>query len=146
MSSPAGMGGAAFQARDDDGLAHVGQGQLGLQRRGRTAEAGDAGNHLVFDAAGDKLVHLLADGAVDSGVARVQAHQLRTLGIGLYHNRDNFFERHLGAVEDLATGFADFQQLGIDQASRPDYVVSFAKELVTAQGDQVGGAATRAHK
>ena len=66
-------GGAALHAGDDDGLAHIGQGVLGTERRRCAAEAGHARGVIVGDAVGVQRVHLLPDGPVKAGVAGVEA-------------------------------------------------------------------------
>ena len=100
----------------------------------------------VGDPAGVQLVDLLADGAVDGGVAGVEANDALALGVGRGHHLDDLLERHAGGVVDLAAFLARLEQLGVHEAARPDDDVGLREQALAANRDEVGRARSRPDK
>ena len=138
--------GAALHTGDDDGLAHGGQGVLGVQRRCRAAEAGNTGGIIVADALGVQHIHLLPDGTVQAGVAGVQAHGGAACGFHLPHYCQHLFQRHFGAVVNRTVLSGKAQQSRVDQTARIDDAVGCLQKGRAAPGDQVRSTGACAYK
>ena len=79
-SSPAGMGEALpVGARQDHRLADLRQGQLGLEQRRGGGIGRHAGNDLVGDPQRIEPAHLLGDGAIERGIAGMDARDILAL-------------------------------------------------------------------
>ena len=66
-------GGLARGAGEDDGLRDFGERQFGGEARGGAGEGGNAGDDLIGDAKRIEAAHLFGDGAIDRGVAGMNA-------------------------------------------------------------------------
>ena len=106
-----------FHAGDDDRLADARQSIFGLEGRGSGTEGADTGYDVIGNALLGEDVHLLADGAIDRWIARMQADGHPALALPFFHGRHDGFQRHAGAVEDAAAFFGTGQQLWVDQGA-----------------------------
>ena len=113
-----GDGGAALHPSDDDGLAHIGQGVLGTERRRCAAEAGHTRGVIVGDAVGVQRIHLLPDGPIKAGVAGVEADGGAACLLRSADGVQHLCQRHLGAVVDGTAGLCQPQQGRVDQTAR----------------------------
>ena len=86
-------------AGKDQRLRHLGQGQLAFQQGG----AGGGGGHPRDDLEGDRqraqLANLLADGAIQRGVAGMHAGHILALGMRLADQLDNLLQVQFGGVD-----------------------------------------------
>ena len=137
---------AALHPGDDDGLAHIGQGVLGTERRRCAAEAGHTRGVIVGDAVGVQRIHLLPDGPVKAGVAGVEADGGAACLLRSADGVQHLFQRHLGAVVDGAAGLCQTQQGRVDEAARIDDAVGIGQQGRAPTGDEVGGTRPRSHK
>ena len=93
--------------RDDDRLRDAGQRVLLAQSSGRGKERANARHDVVSDAFLRHRIHLLLDGPVDGGIARMQAHRHPARGLSLLDDRKDFLERHLRRIVDDGVLAAD---------------------------------------
>lgn len=103
--------------RDDDGLRDARQRVLLAQRSGCCKKRTDARHDVVGDALLRHRIHLLLDGPIDGGVARVQAHRHLASSLSLRDDCDDFIERHLRRIVDDRILTADREQRRIDERS-----------------------------
>ena len=94
--------GPARHAGQDEGLGDAGQSELGVQSRRRAEHAGDAGRDVVTDALCVEGIHLFPDGAVHAGVSGVETDCGMVHRLLFFHDVQDFFQRHGGAVIDRA--------------------------------------------
>ena len=97
----AGLHGGAGQ---DDRLGDLGQRQLRLRRAAAAAKAGHARADLIGNAQPIEAAHLLGDGAIDRGIAGMDAGDILALCMGRRHLGDDLVEVHGGGVEDAGAG------------------------------------------
>ena len=138
--------GAALHPGDDDGLAHAGQGVLGVQHRSGPAKAGYPGRIIVGNAVRIEGIHLLPNRAVQAGVAGVQPHGGFAGGFVLAHYGKHLFQRHFSAVINRAVCLGQPQQGRVDQAARVDDAVCRLQQGRTAPGDKIRCAGACPHK
>ena len=67
-------GGASFAAGKDDALHFLRNGKLRLQRSGSSLEGRNARGDVITHVMLVEIVHLFLNGAVDTGIARMQAN------------------------------------------------------------------------
>ena len=89
---------AARHAGDDDRLADPGQCVFRAQRRRGSAKTGDSRRVIVGNVFTIQRVHLLPDGPVQTGIARVQTDKLPARGMRLPHDLKHLLQGHLRAV------------------------------------------------
>ncbi len=107
--------GAHRRPRQDDGLAHLGQCQLGAQRRRRRGEGRHARRHVVGDAERVEAPHLLGDRAVDRGIAGMDARHVLPLFMRALDLGDDLVEMERRRIDDPRTGRRRGDDLGRHQ-------------------------------
>ena len=103
---PFGHGGAPGSAGDNNSLAHIRQGVLRFQCRGRSAEGTDAGADIVGNPPLFQFVKLLPDGTINAGIAGVEPDGGFPRLLRRFHNRNHLLQGHFRAVVDFTTGLA----------------------------------------
>ena len=82
-------------------MCHARQGQLAFQRRRDRGKGRHPGDHVVGYVQRRQAPHLLADGAVEGGVAGMQARDVVSQRMGGDQFRDDLVEGEGGRVDDL---------------------------------------------
>ena len=91
-----GHGCAALATGEDDGLATLGDGELGAQLGGGGEEGGDARGDVVVHTVGIEKGHLLLYGSEDAGVAGMETNNEVALVVVLLHQGALLVEGHVG--------------------------------------------------
>ncbi len=127
---------APGQAGEHDALGHAGLGQFPPDRRRRRSQRADAGHDLEAPFLGYAPVDLLADGAVDRRVPRVEPHDRRFVwGAGV--DRKHVLEGHGGRVVDRHPRPGMDEDGLRDQRRGPHHHVGRGQPVPPPQGDQV---------
>ena len=124
-------------AREDHRLRHLRQGQLGLQQRRAGRRGGNAGDDLEGNLQRTQLTNLLANGAVQRGVAGMYAGHVLAPGVSFGQQRDDLLQMQLGGVHHLLGTVALQHGLGHQRAGIEDHRAA-ADQALALDGDQLG--------
>ena len=118
--------------------AIFGQGELGLEGGGGGGEGGNAGRHVIGDAEPVEPAHLLGDGAIERGIAGVDAGHVLALRMGGLDLGDDLVERHGGGVDDAGACGRGLHDLLRHQRAGIEADRAGLDELQPAHRDEVG--------
>ena len=110
---------------------------LGRQGGGGGDERAHSRHDLVDDAQPVEGAHLLADGAVQAGVAGVQAHDPAAGAVGGGHQAHLLVKVHAGAVVAGATGGRPVEQGDGHERTRVEHDVGRLEQAPPLDGDEL---------
>ena len=117
-----------------------GQRQLGGEAGGGAGEGGHAGDDLVGDAERIEAAHLFGDGAIDRGIAGMDAGDVLARVMGGGDLGDDLIEMHRRGVADQRAGGRGGDDFGGDERAGIEADRAALDEALAAQGDEVGRA------
>jgi len=127
---------ATGQPGQHHALGDGGDGELPPEGSGGRCQGADSGHHFELPLIGQAPVDLLLDGAVDGGIARVEAHDVG-IRVLLVDGQD-VLEGHDRRVVNLGVRTGVVEQGGRHERGGPHHQVSRAQSGRSPQGDQVG--------
>ena len=98
-------GGPPAGPSQHEGLRHLGQGQLALERSCRRGEGRNAGRQGIRNVKRIEAAKLLADGAVDREIAGMEPRHVLAFGDGPPRTRPMISSRLIGAVSTMRAPF-----------------------------------------
>src|SRR6266498_2514089 len=139
-------GGAGRQPGEHDRLRDSGNGQLASDRGRGGAQRRDSRDDLPREATPVALGDLLLDGAVEAGVAGVDARHHQLLSHGPVVDLDDPLQRQCRGVQQLGRWRCVSEHVRADQAGGPDHHVGGRDRRGPPEGEQVGGTRPSAHE
>ena len=130
--------GAHGRAGEDDRLGNIGKRELAAERCRSGGEGRNPGGDRPGYARGLEAADLLGDGAVERGVARMDAGDVEACGMGGLDLGQDFVEVHGCGVEHPGTGRRFGHDLGRDQGAGVEADRTAADQGEPAHGDEVG--------
>ena len=128
---------APFATGEDDGLHALGDGELRAECGGCGLEGGDARRDVVTHAVTVEEGHLLLDGAVDAGIAGVEADDEEAAIVEGFHRLELLLERHAGRAAHRGPGLGVLRQFAGHEAAGVEDQVGRLKQAFAAHGDKL---------
>ena len=125
-------------AGEDHRLRDLGKRELRLQRGGHCGEGGHARCYVIGDAELVETADLLGDGAIERGVARVDARHVLALRVGGLDLRDDLIQRHGGRIDHACALGCGFHDLLRHKRARIEADGAGLDDLQAPHGDEVG--------
>ena len=133
-------------AREDHRLRHFGQRELGLEGGSRGGEGGHARRHVIGNAERIEAAHLLGNGAIERGIAGVDARHVLAFVMRGLDVADDFVEVHGGRIEHQRIRGRGLHDLLRHQRTRIETDRAGLDDLQSTDGDEVRCAGACAHE